>query len=553
MSDSIASISLINGGFDTSTSNSDFVKNIVKTEIIFKPKNFNDLYYKIFSDSIIKENQKILGLLSDSEKIEITDDNIYKKNKDKIFIYLGCKSIINDAQTPNRKDITIDQKIIDSFIKIPVPSDQNLVVEQNEEITKLTKRISGEIGEVQNNLFNSFIGEFDENLNKKLSESLSGIVLNASNKNIEKVKNLRNSVKLFSNKFFQRANSCILKTKENTKEIKEVKKMLEKKRTQIIDYKVNEVENEDEDKDEDEKIFEFCDNSISVDETKPKFEVKNIKIKNNSKIKDYKSDILVWLKEEKSNEDLNFDQEEIKNEFPFVKDQNYPKLKEIDNLTLNLCIKEPKVQKYKIYISIKDKEVNKIISKKPLEITVSMTLDLNYSWTYLKKLEFFEILDNNDEIIKKIYSENGNLNIIKDWLTKEINNKKESIIKDLMVKFQEDFKSTIVGEDESKKREIILEKKLDEKQIKKWIEDNSAKSNIDKKAEETDKLLNDKKEEEIDNHKKDEKAEEIYNKLNEDLMVDGFCNKEEVIAFIIKNKYNIEIIRSWAEDQIFNH
>jgi len=548
MSDSIASISLINGGFDTSTSNSDFVKNIVKTEIIFKPKNFNDLYYKIFSDSIIKENQKILGLLSDSEKIEITDDNIYKKNKDKIFIYLGCKSIINDAQTPNRKDITIDQKIIDSFIKIPVPSDQNLVVEQNEEITKLTKRISGEIGEVQNNLFNSFIGEFDENLNKKLSESLSGIVLNASNKNIEKVKNLRNSVKLFSNKFFQRANSCILKTKENTKEIKEVKKMLEKKRTQIIDYKVNEVENEDEDKDEDEKIFEFCDNSISVDETKPKFEVKNIKIKNNSKIKDYKSDILVWLKEEKSNEDLNFDQEEIKNEFPFVKDQNYPKLKEIDNLTLNLCVKEPKEQEYKMFLSIKDTETQKIISKSPLEIIVRMKpIDEEKILNNIKELEFFDLVSENiEEIKKKIQDENGNVSKIKIWVKLQIENKKEYKIKELLGKYQGEFNKTIAKEDESKQKQIIIEAKFDENEIKKWIDENKEKEPepIPQPNPEPNPKPNPEPAE------NDTRAEDIYNRLDEELVIGGFLDKDEVIAKIKALEYDYDKCREWCEEQI---
>ena len=548
MSDSIASISLINGGFDTSTSNSDFVKNIVKTEIIFKPKNFNDLYYKIFSDSIIKENQKILGLLSDSEKIEITDDNIYKKNKDKIFIYLGCKSIINDAQTPNRKDITIDQKIIDSFIKIPVPSDQNLVVEQNEEITKLTKRISGEIGEVQNNLFNSFIGEFDENLNKKLSESLSGIVLNASNKNIEKVKNLRNSVKLFSNKFFQRANSCILKTKENTKEIKEVKKMLEKKRTQIIDYKVNEVENEDEDKDEDEKIFEFCDNSISVDETKPKFEVKNIKIKNNSKIKDYKSDILVWLKEEKSNEDLNFDQEEIKNEFPFVKDQNYPKQKEIDNLTLNLCVKEPKEQEYKMFLSIKDTETQKIISKSPLEIIVRMKpIDEEKILNNIKELEFFDLVSENiEEIKKKIQDENGNVSKIKIWVKLQIENKKEYKIKELLGKYQGEFNKTTAKEDESKQKQIIIEAKFDENEIKKWIDENKEKEPepIPQPNPEPNPKPNPEPAE------NDTRAEDIYNRLDEELVIGGFLDKDEVIAKIKALEYDYDKCREWCEEQI---
>jgi len=548
MSDSIISISLLNGKFDTSSSNLDIIKNVKSTNLILKPKTFKDLYNQIFHETIFEENQIVLGLLPNDKK-KINKDN-FEDYKDKISIYLGCKKEESDASfdsTLNIDDITIEKETLIQLESIEVPSNEKMIETQKKEANTLKKKISGEITEVQNKLFDSFKNEFDENLKKNLSESLNDIVLKFSKKNIQKVENLRNSVKSLSNKFLQRANSCMDLTKQNSEKIKEVKEIIIHKKEK------KEVKNEIERKEEkDEKIFEFCDNPIFYEETvnNPKFEIKNIKIKNISKDKDYQSNMLVWLKDENSNEELNFVQDEIKNEFAFIKDQNYPKQKEIDNLTLNLFIKEPKVQKYKILISIKDKETNKIISKKPLEIAVSMALDLNYIWTILKQLEFFELLDNNDEIFKKIYSENGNLNTIKDWVTKEINNKKESIIKDLLVKFQEDFKSTTAGEDESKKREIILEKKFDEKQIKKWIEDNSAKPNLDQKPEEIDKHLNDKKEEEIDNHKKDEKAEEIYNKLNEELKVDDFLDKEKVIAIIIDYKYDIEKIREWVEDKM---
>ena len=547
MSDSIISISLLNGKFDTNSSNLEIIKNTEKTRLIIKPKTFKDLYKQIFSETKYEENQIILGILSNDKK-KINNDN-FEHYKDKISIYLGCSQ--DDSDSSFNSTLNIEEETLIKLESIEVPSNNKLVDTQKEEILTLKNKLSGEIEEVQNKLFDSFKNEFDENLKKNLSESLNDIVLKFSKKNIQKVENLRNSVKSVSKKFLERANSCMDLTKQNSEKIKEIKKLIihkkddkdEKELKEVIIHKKEE---------KDEKIFEFCDNPIFYEETvnNPKFEIKNIKIKNISKDKDYQSNMLVWLKDENSNEELNFVQDEIKNEFAFIKDQNYPKQKEIDNLTLNLFIKEPKVQKYKILISIKDKETNKIISKKPLEIAVSMALDLNYIWTILKQLEFFELLDNNDEIFKKIYSENGNLNTIKDWVTKEINNKKESIIKDLLVKFQEDFKSTTAGEDESKKREIILEKKFDEKQIKKWIEDNSAKPNLDQKPEEIDKHLNDKKEEEIDNHKKDEKAEEIYNKLNEELKVDDFLDKEKVIAIIIDYKYDIEKIREWVEDKM---
>ena len=69
-----------------------------------------------------------------------------------------------------------------------------------------------------------------------------------------------------------------------------------------------------------EKILKFCDESIIVEKTieNCKFNLKNIKIMNISQ-KEYKSDKLVWHKEEQSDKDINFDQDIIKNE-----DQIFP-------------------------------------------------------------------------------------------------------------------------------------------------------------------------------------------------------------------------------------
>ena len=507
MSDSIISISLLKGNFDTNTNNSKLMSNILKTQLIFKPKTFKDLYNQIFSDSKSEKNQKILGLLP-NEKLEINDNN-YEEKKDKIFIYLGCKQEESDEDFDrplNINDIIIEKGTLDKLNEIKVPSNTKLVESHKKEIEGLKSHLSEEIEQAQNNLFNSFNAEFDESLNENLNKSLNDIVLKFSKKNIQKVENLRNSVKSVSNKFLQRTNSCAALTRKNSEKIKEVKELLKERK-------------------DDEKLFEFCDNPISFAEktNNNKFVVKNIKIKNNSSI-DYQSNKLVWVKEKKSNEDLNFDQEEIKNEFAFIKDQIYPKQKEIENLTLNLCIKEPKEQEYKIYLSIKDTETNKIITKKPLEINVKMALDLDYIWKNLKQLEFFKILDKNDEIIKKIKSENGNLSKIKIWVMQEIENKKQSKIKELLNKYQEDFKSNTSAKDESKIKAIILEKKFDEEQIKKWIKENP---------------------------ENDQKAEEIFNKLNDELKADDFLVKKDVIAKIREFNYDFEKSKEWVEDQIF--
>ena len=539
MSDSIISIGLINGKFDIKDSNSKFISNLEKTKLILKPKTFKDLYNQIFFDSKFGENQvnQIIGFFPDG-------------NKDKISIYLGCKQ-----ESPVFDKVIIDPKILDELEKIPVPSNKEFVKKQKIEIGELTSQLSSDIGKVQNNLFNSFIDEFDDSLNKNLEKSLNDLVLKVSTKNIQRVENLRNSVKIFSKKFLERANSCIYMSKQNSEEIKEVKKILEKKRTQIFDDKINNnnvieekvIEEKviEEKVIEDEKVFEFCDNSISVEETKPNFELKNIRLRNNSKNKDYKSDILVWLKEDKSNEDLNFDQEEIKNEFPFVKDQSYPNQKEIDDLTLKLCIKEPKEQEYKMLLSIKDTQTQKTISKSPLEVTVKMKpekkpepIDLEKIRNNLKELEFFDLIsDNKEEINKKIQDENGNVSQIKIWVMKEIENKKGNKINELLSKFQEEFNKTTAKGDESKQKEIILEKKFNEIEIKNWIEANKEKAPDPIPQPEPNPGSND-------------QAEEIYKRLDEEFVVNNFMEKEEVIAKIIEFGYDYERVKAWVEEQI---
>lgn len=547
MSDSIISISLIDDKFKTSNSFSELISNIEKTQIILKPKTFKDLYNKIFPDSKFDENQKIYGFLPDGHKIELNDDE-YKNNSSKISIYLGYKQ---KGSNPIPHEVTIEKKTLDRLNSIEIPTDRTVVDSHVKDIGGLTTEISGKIGEVQNNLFDSFIDEFDKSLNENLNESLKDIVLKVSTKNIQKVENLRNSVQIFSKKFIQRANSCIDMSKQNSQEMQKVKKILEKKRSQIFDNKVI----------EDEQIFEFCDNSISVEETMPNFELKNIRIKNNSNSKDYKSDILVWLKEQKSNEDLNFDQEGIKNEFPFVKGQCYPNHKEIDDLTLKLRINEPKEQEYKMLLSIKDIQTQKIISKNTLEVTVKMKPEkkLEKIWNNLKELEFFDLIsDNKEEINKKIQDENGNVSQIKIWVKQEIENKKQNKIKEILEKYQEEFNKTTVKGDESKIKEIILEKKFNEIDIKKWIENNTEKApdpipKPEPKPEPKSEPKPEPKPEpepEPRQDQGDQRAEEIYSILDEEFVVSNFMEKDEVISKIRDLNYDIEQCKTWIEDQI---
>ena len=293
-----------------------------------------------------------------------------------------------------------------------------------------------------------------------------------------------------------------------------------------------------------EKIFKFCDESIIVE--KPiencKFKLKNIKIMNISQ-KEYKSDKLIWYKEEQSDKDINFDQNIIKNE-----DKIFPCGKEIDDLSLDLCIDKPKERDYIILISIKDNESNKVISLNHLKIIVKMrdklisvpesapiSLQERFEadrikaiWKNLAQLNFFDLVSKYqkkiNEIIKK---ENGNASRIKIWVMQKIEKEKKHKMSELLNKYRKDFEFTQVANDENQKKQIILDLKFDEEKIMNWIEENSDDINLKK----------------ID-------AEEIFNRLDELFIVSMFMDKEEVIRKIKEFNYDYEKVQNWVEEQI---
>ena len=293
-----------------------------------------------------------------------------------------------------------------------------------------------------------------------------------------------------------------------------------------------------------EKIFKFCDESIIVEKTieNCKFKLKNIKIMNISQ-KEYKSDKLIWYKEEQSDKDINFDQNIIKKE-----DQIFPCGKEIDDLSLDLCIDKPKERDYIILISIKDNESNKVISLNHLKIIVKMrdklisvpesapiSLQERFEadrikaiWKNLAQLNFFDLVSKYqkkiNEIIKK---ENGNVSRIKIWVMQKIEKEKKHKMSELLNKYRKDFEFTKVANDENQKKQIILDLKFDEEKIMNWIEENSDDINIKK----------------ID-------VEEIFNRLDDEFVVSCFLDKEEVIRKIKEFNYDYEKVQNWVEEQI---
>ena len=339
MVESIVSISLITNKFDINISNSELISYIKKSQMILKPKNFRDLYNQVFSESKFEVNQIILGFLPEGKKIEIKDDKIYEVYKDKISIYLGYRKQNSDKTCAiSSKNNIIEKEIITKLKNIPVPSNKELVEKQKEEIIKLANELSDEIKDFHNNILNIFFQDFDDQLNTYLlDKNLKEFFF------YQKLKYLRNlSLNLRFKAYYYN-----IKNKKEINEKEQVKQLLKKRNKLMVSNK-------------NEKIFKFCDESIIVEKTIKnwKFELKNVKIKNISQ-KEYKSDKLIWFKEEQSDKDINFDQNIIKNDYIFIKNQIFPSEKEIDNLSLNLCINRPKEADYIIFVSIKDNQTDK--------------------------------------------------------------------------------------------------------------------------------------------------------------------------------------------------
>ena len=513
MAESIVSISLITNKFDINISNLELISYIEKSQMILKPKNFRDLYNQVFSESKFEPNQIILGFLPEGKKIEIEDDKIYEFFKNKISIYLGYRKQNSDKTcviSKNKNNI-IEKEIINKLKAIPVPSNKELVEKQKEEIRKLKTELSDEIIDFNNNLLNELFEDFDGHLNDYLCDKYL-----KQNCFYPKLRNLR----------YPLLNLMMISLRKLRKDVVIYDKQLLKKRNKLL------IDNKN------EKIFKFCDESIFVEKTIKnwKFELKNIKIKNISQ-KEYKSDKLIWFKEEQSNKDINFDQNIIKNDYIFIKDQIFPSEKEIDNLSLNLCINRPKEANYIMFVSIKDNQSNNIISENPLKITVKMKKELmpilfqfdseriKAIWKNLSQLNFFHLISNcQKEINEVIKKENGNVSRIKMWVMKKIENEKKRKINELLNKYENDFNYTHVDKDESQKMKIILDLKFDEEKIKKWIKENSDKNKI--------------------------KIREIYNRLEDDFVISAIIDDEEAIAKIIELNYDYERLKVWAEEII---
>ena len=121
-----------------------------------------------------------------------------------------------------------------------------------------------------------------------------------------------------------------------------------------------------------ESWFRFSNDIINIEKEFTN-EDKNVIIKlENIKIKQiFRPKLISWLKEDNSNKEINFEQENINKELPFSNIDKF--LTQQDDLNLNLIVDNPQDKTdYKMFISIINKENNKKISEKPIEIAVKL-------------------------------------------------------------------------------------------------------------------------------------------------------------------------------------
>ena len=499
-------VTFINKEIKPNCSIEDLIKllnNNKKNSMFFsRPKNFEDLAKKIetvFKPQDKTKKKQILsytGLNPLGKRVEITDDLTFDKYISNILVCYKKNA---------GRGIIIPDVDVDSFFE----KEEDLAAEIDisekldnfdiNDFLKMRESLSNEIKDSQNKIFNSCTENIKLSFNEKLRESAKDL-FNASAKNINKNFNdLKKSINLSSNKLYERRDSALNAIKKTSKEIQnldeEIRRHKSNREVNVFNQHEKKPKNAESKKKEEPKpkkkpepepepeekiIFRFNKGVINLEkeihnnDRNKKITIDNIKIKNISK-KEYNSALMSWLKEDNSNEEINFDQEKINKEFPFKSKDKYQSQQDVNNLNLNLIVDNPQDgTDYKIFISIINKENKNVISEKPLEIVVKMKKvvteeEINDILQNLKKeIEYYNLFMEDNDVISTIKEEKGDENKIGTKVKEIYENKKTNKIDEMINKFvkETNFPEYLSNKDVEEK---ILAFKLDEDSIKKWI------------------------------------------------------------------------------------
>ena len=329
-------------------------------------------------------------------------------------------------------------------------------------------------------------------------------------------------------------------------EIKPIKEELDIINEIIKDYKVK-IENLKNQRIEEKRELENRLNIIKGKEEERIKEIININEKNKNKelylnYNKYKSDIeLIKKKYEKELKDRKC--EYIKDE---NKIENKYKEKEKEEYIIHSIKIEELYKKYNNQIEQLeyDKKIENLENVKKLSEIVYNTYN-KYNNNYFNSININNILliYYKDEYLRNIIMKNISKNNLKD-ISKIIFKRKDNTLN--IKQFHEkemDLKINKIKEEyENREKKIIeeLNKERKERQ-KKEIKICELE---EKKEKEKEKIIKKYKE------KEDQKIEEIYERLDEELVVCGFLDENEVKDKIKELNYDYKLISEWAKEQI---
>ena len=541
----IINISFINKQFDPECKSTDLLKNLSKNcKFFIRPSNFQELS-KIFTSTFKpkdKEKQKLIlsynGILPSGDRIEIKDDKSFKKDISIIFVcYKKLKKQIGNIFNDDEPD---DDILGEDHLKIEdhIP---NLNIN---EIINLKKSVSSELKIDQTKIFQNCIDNINSEFAKKLSSSVQDLILRSSQENIENNFNdLRKSFKSSKSKLFERKDSALNVIKYNNKQLNDInstikkakstKNVIPKEEKAILEPKpIPEPEKPkpkpQKEEEEEKVIFRFnkgvidIGTKISKKAKKAEIKVDNIQIKNISK-KEYKSILMSWFREDKSDENINFDNN--KKELDLGGDKVYSSKQDINDLNINLIVDNPiDNNDYKMFVSIINKENKKIISEKPLKIVVKIKKflseeDINDILNSLKnEINEFDMYLKEDDVIKIIKEKKGEENEIKKVVIKKLEKQK----KENKERLEKEEKERLKREEKEKLKKIEKEKKEEKERL--------------------ERLEREKKE-------KEKRVKDLSAKLENETNYTEFLNKNEVEEKILSFNFNEEEIKKWIEEK----
>ena len=572
--DSIIAISFVNQGIKPNCSNKEFISFIKSknSKFFMRPADFEDLQ-KLVEDTYRPKNREkeklnltYFGFLPTGERVEITDDNTFQKDISIIFVsYVKARRRVIDINTEDfsEKD--------EENIELEIPQMENFQIDKYVS-SKILRSVSTEINENKDKL----IQNINENLNKAVKNSLNDLVLANSKEKIDSsMKNIRKSISSLANKLFKKKNTCKELIEKNNQQLKNIQDKIKRMSSKDIP-KQEKVEDKPKPKDDhnsdlDEEIekikFKFNKLLINIekeinDKNGNEIKIDNIQIENISK-KNYNSSLMSWFKDKNSDENIYFYPND--SILPFKNNEVYLSKQNIDNLSLDLIVENPKEDNdYKMFISIIDKE-KEIISEKPLEVVVKMKKgekiltkeEINMILNNLEnEIEYFDLVLDKNEVEKIIVDKKGEENEIKPLIKEMYEKQKQKKINDLSNKLEEETHFTDFL-DKNEVEEKIISFKFGKNEIIDWIKKKKPQPKPVPQPEPKPEPKpvpkpepNPQPNPQPDPNQDEAKIEEITNQLEEEFYVSSFLDENELRDKIIELGFDYNKIKEWVEKKM---